>query len=130
MQSAEDRIGTDSRLHKIPRGAAWTLQQLRETTGFERRYDYLLHDRDSIFGQHLDESVKKLGIKALKSRKPPACQAHPKHSLGLRMPEIGTEFDLSGYSVPRTESGHRRRCAGNVTSSDWVCRDCAWVRLG
>ena len=26
--------------------AAWTLQQLRETTGFQRRYDYLLHDRD------------------------------------------------------------------------------------
>ena len=23
------------------------------------------------------------------------------------------------------ESGHRRRCAGNVTSSDWVCRNCA-----
>ena len=47
--------------------AAWTLQQLRETTGFERRYDYLLHDRDSIFAQHLDESVKKLGITVLKS---------------------------------------------------------------
>ena len=47
--------------------SAWTLQQLRETTGFERRYDYLLHDRDSIFAQHLDESVKKLGIKVLKS---------------------------------------------------------------
>src|SRR5882762_3732725 len=53
--------------HRIPRGAAWTLQQLRETTGFERRYDYLLHDRDSIFAQHLDESVKKLGITVLKS---------------------------------------------------------------
>lgn len=47
--------------------AAWTLQQLRETTGFQRRYDYLLHDRDSIFAQHLDESVNKLGIKVLKS---------------------------------------------------------------
>jgi putative transposase len=47
--------------------AAWTLQQLRETTGFQRRYDYLLHDRDSIFAQHLDESVNKLGIKVLTS---------------------------------------------------------------
>jgi hypothetical protein len=27
----------------------------------------LLHDRDSIFAQRLDESVKKLGIKVLKS---------------------------------------------------------------
>jgi len=43
------------------------LQQLRETTGFQRRYDYLLHDRDSIFAQHLDESVNKLGLKVLKS---------------------------------------------------------------
>ena len=33
----------------------------------ERRYDYLLHDRDSIFSQHLDESAKKLGIRVLKS---------------------------------------------------------------
>jgi hypothetical protein len=23
-----------------------------------------------------------------------------------------------------------RRCAKNVTNSAWVCRDCAWVRLG
>ena len=23
-----------------------------------------------------------------------------------------------------------RRCARNVTNSAWVCRDCAWVRLG
>src|SRR5438132_6225209 len=47
--------------------AAWTLQQLRETTGFQRRYDYLLHDRDSIFAQHFGESGEKLGIRVLKS---------------------------------------------------------------
>jgi putative transposase len=28
---------------------AWTLQQLREAVGLEERYEYLLHDRDSIF---------------------------------------------------------------------------------
>jgi hypothetical protein len=37
--------------------SAWTLQQLREVAEFERRYEYLLHDRDSIFAKHLDESV-------------------------------------------------------------------------
>jgi len=47
--------------------AAWTLQQLRETTGFQRRYDYLLHDRDSIFAQHFGESGEKLEIRVLKS---------------------------------------------------------------
>jgi putative transposase len=47
--------------------AAWTLQQLRETIGFEERYDYLLHDRDSIFAKHLDESIERLGVKVLRS---------------------------------------------------------------
>jgi len=51
--------------------AAWTLQQLREAVGFEKRYSCLLHDRDSIFAEHLDESVKRLGIRVLKS--PPRC---------------------------------------------------------
>jgi hypothetical protein len=46
---------------------AWTLQQLREAVGFEERYEYLLHDRDSIFAQHLDESIGRLGVTVLKS---------------------------------------------------------------
>jgi hypothetical protein len=29
--------------------AAWTMQQLREALGLDSRYEYLLHDRDSIF---------------------------------------------------------------------------------
>lgn len=51
--------------------AAWTLQQLREAVWFEDRYQYLLHDRDSIFAAHLDESVSRLAIEVLKS--PPRC---------------------------------------------------------
>lgn len=51
--------------------AAWTLQQLRETAQFEEQYQYILHDPDSIFAAHLDESVSRLGIVALKS--PPRC---------------------------------------------------------
>jgi hypothetical protein len=47
--------------------AAWTPQQLREAAGFEERYRYLLHDRDGIFAQHLDESATRLGIRMLKS---------------------------------------------------------------
>jgi len=47
--------------------AAWTLQQLREAVGFEERYEYLLHDRDSIFAKHLDESIGRLGVTVLKS---------------------------------------------------------------
>jgi putative transposase len=56
--------------------AAWTLQQLRETVGLEGRYEYLLHDRDSIFATHLDESIAKLGVKVLKSpRRSPKANA-------------------------------------------------------
>jgi hypothetical protein len=47
--------------------AAWTLQQLREVVWLEERYEYLIHDRDSIFAKHLDESIKRLGVKVLKS---------------------------------------------------------------
>ena len=47
--------------------AAWTLQQLREAVGLQDRYEYLLHDRDSIFANHLDESIGRLGVKVLKS---------------------------------------------------------------
>lgn len=47
--------------------AAWTLQHLREAIGLEERYEYLLHDRDSIFAAHLDESVERLGVKVLRS---------------------------------------------------------------
>jgi putative transposase len=44
--------------------AAWTLQQLREAVGFEDQHAYL---RDSIFAQHLDESIERLGVKVLRS---------------------------------------------------------------
>lgn len=47
--------------------ASWTLQQLREAIGPDAGYEYLLHDRDSIFAQHLDDSVAKLGVTVLKS---------------------------------------------------------------
>ena len=47
--------------------AAWTLQQLREVVGYSHQYEFLLHDRDSIFASHLDESIRKLGIRVMKS---------------------------------------------------------------
>ena len=47
--------------------AAWTLQQLREAFGYENGYRYLLHDRDRIFANGLDDSIERLGLKVLKS---------------------------------------------------------------
>ena len=53
----------------------WRIRNTRaqrcEAIGFEERYQYLLHDRDSIFAKRLDESVNRLGIEVLKS--PPRC---------------------------------------------------------
>src|SRR5450756_499725 len=47
--------------------AAWTLQSLREAVGYEEQYRFLIHDRDSIFPGPLDESIRALGIRVLKS---------------------------------------------------------------
>jgi putative transposase len=54
--------------------ASWTLQQLREVIGFDSGYQHLIHDRDSIFAEHLDASIVRLGIGLLKSppRRPQA----------------------------------------------------------
>jgi transposase InsO family protein len=47
--------------------AAWTLQHLREAIGLEDSNRYLIHDRDSIFARHLDESIEGFGLSVLKS---------------------------------------------------------------
>jgi putative transposase len=47
--------------------AAWTLQQLREAIPSDHPYQYLIHDRDSIFSADLDDSIRKLGLRVLKS---------------------------------------------------------------
>jgi hypothetical protein len=47
--------------------AAWTLQQLREVVGYDDRCRFLIHDRDCIFASQLDESIRSLGIRVLRS---------------------------------------------------------------
>ena len=47
--------------------AEWTLQQLREVIADGEGDRYLIHDRDSIYARHLDESIKALGLKVLKT---------------------------------------------------------------
>jgi hypothetical protein len=51
--------------------AAWTRRQLREALGVDRRYYYLIHDRDSIFSAELDASVGSFGLRVQKA--PPRC---------------------------------------------------------
>jgi transposase InsO family protein len=64
--------------------AAWTLQQLREALGYERRYRYLIHGRDRIFAKSLDESIERLGLNVLKAPiRSPMANAICERSIGM-----------------------------------------------
>jgi transposase InsO family protein len=83
--------------------AAWTLQQLREAVGFEERYTYLLHDRDSIFAKHLDDSIRRLGVKVLKSPpRSPTANAICKRVIGT------IRRECLDWLIPMSESHLRR----------------------
>jgi len=47
--------------------ASWTLQQLREAIPAAHTYRFLIHDRDSIFSQQLDQSIRHLGVRVRKT---------------------------------------------------------------
>ena len=55
--------------------ASWTLQQLLEAIPADYTYRCLIHDRDSIFSQQLDQGIHHLGLRVLKTsvRTPPQC---------------------------------------------------------
>ena len=50
-----------------PPTASWTLQQLREALPADHGYRFLLHDRDSIFTAQLDQSIRHLRLRVLKT---------------------------------------------------------------
>jgi len=89
--------------------AHWTLQQLREALPADHTYRFLLHDRDSIFSRQLDESIRHLRLRVVKT--PPQCpQAN---ALCERL--IGTlRRECLDFLIPLTED-HLRRLL------------CAWV---
>jgi putative transposase len=89
--------------------AQWTRQQLREAVGYETRYEYLLHDRDSLFSADLDQSVRRLGLRVLKS--PP--RSPTANSICERV--IGTiRRECLDWLIPLSES-HLRR-----TLKSWI----------
>jgi transposase InsO family protein len=47
--------------------AEWTLQQLCEAIPADHCYRFLIHDRDSIFSKQLDQHVRNLGLRILKT---------------------------------------------------------------
>jgi putative transposase len=47
--------------------ALWTMQQLRETIPPDHAYRFLIHDRDAIFSQELDQRLRHVGLTILKT---------------------------------------------------------------
>jgi putative transposase len=47
--------------------ATWMLQQLREAISAEHPYRFLIHNRDAIFSRELDEHIRRLGLRVLKT---------------------------------------------------------------
>ncbi len=47
--------------------AAWTLQQFRAAIPSDHEYQFLVHDRDTIFSATLDASLRKLGLQVIKT---------------------------------------------------------------
>src|SRR5919198_887800 len=83
--------------------AAWTLQQLREAIPADHPYRFLMHDRDSIFSQQLDQGIRHLGLRVLKTpvRTPQA------NALCERL--IGTvRRECLDFLIPWTEHHLRR----------------------
>jgi putative transposase len=83
--------------------ADWTLQQLREAIPSDHTYRFLIHDRDSIFSQEFDQSIRHLGLSVLKTpvRSPQA------NALCERL--LGTlRRECLDFMIPLTEHHLRR----------------------
>jgi len=75
--------------------AHWTLQQLREAIPADHSYRFLIHDRDGIFSQQLDQCIGTLGLRVLKT--PP----HSPQANALCERLIGTlRWECLDYLIP------------------------------
>jgi putative transposase len=83
--------------------ARWTLQQLRDAIPADHAYRFLIHDRDAIFSRDLDQRVRHLGLRVLKTpvRSPQA------NALCERL--LGTlRRECLDFLIPLTENHLRR----------------------
>jgi putative transposase len=79
--------------------APWTLQQLRDAIPSDHSYRFLIQDRDSIFVPQLDQQVRHLGLRVLKT--PP--QRPQANALCERL--IGTlRRECLDFLIPLTEN--------------------------
>lgn len=91
--------------------AQWTPQQLREAVGYEERYAYLLHDRDSIFSAEVDGAVQRLGLRVLEG--PP--RSPKANSICERV--LGTlRRECLDWLIPLSESADAENLGGALRS--------------
>jgi len=85
--------------------AQWTLQQLREAIPSDHSYRFLIHDRDCIFSQQLDQQVQHLGLRVLKTPvRSPQANAFCERLLGtLRRECLDFLIPLTG-TLPATSA--------------------------
>jgi transposase InsO family protein len=89
--------------------AAWTLPQLREAIPPDHGYCFLIHDRDGIFSQPLDQSITHMGLRVL--RTPP--RSPKANSLCEHVIET-LRRECLDFLIPMTES-HLR-----LVTKNWV----------
>ena len=79
--------------------AQWTMQQLREAIPADPGYRFLIHDRDAIFSRELDQHVRNLRLRVVKT--PP----HSPQANALCERLIGTlRWECLDLVIPLTEN--------------------------
>jgi transposase InsO family protein len=79
--------------------ARWTMYQLREAIPADHTYRFIIHDRDTIFSQDLDQRVRHFGLRVLKT--PP--QSPQANALCERL--LGTlRRECLNFLIPLTEN--------------------------
>ncbi len=78
--------------------ALWTAQQFREAIPSDHSYRFLIHDRDSIFSEQVDEAVEGLGLQALRTPvRAPQANAYCERLIGT------TRRECLDYMIPLSE---------------------------
>jgi len=86
--------------------SSWTLQQLREAIPADHTSRFLIHDRDSIFSQQLDQGIHHLGLRVLKTPvRTPQANALCEQLIGTLRREC------LDFVIPLTENHVRRLLA-------------------
>jgi transposase InsO family protein len=91
--------------------ADWTLQQFREAIPSYRSYQFLIHDRDSIFSRDLDEELKgSFGLRILRTPvRAPKANAYCERLIGT------VRRECLDFMIPLNERHLRRSLQGWIT---------------